>query len=75
MEEHDIKLIIITNKKGTLHYTFFNIHLSFCHLHWQKLMINDTLSSAPKLQMALIVADVFLSALPKDTTYQNFELR
>ncbi|XP_062150878.1 sucrose synthase 5-like isoform X2 [Alnus glutinosa] len=39
------------------------------------LMINDTLSTASKLQMALIVAEVYLSALPKDTTYQNFELR
>lgn len=38
-------------------------------------MINDTLKSAAQLQMALVVADVFLSALPKDTTYQNFELR
>jgi sucrose synthase len=41
----------------------------------QNLMINDTLNTASKLQMALIVADVYLSALPKDTTYQNFELR
>ncbi|KAI9072449.1 hypothetical protein K1719_045593 [Acacia pycnantha] len=41
----------------------------------QKLMINDTLNSAAKLQLALIVADVFLAGLPKDTLYQNFELR
>ncbi|KAE9596113.1 putative sucrose synthase [Lupinus albus] len=41
----------------------------------ESLMINDALSSAPKLQIALILADVFLSALSKDTTYQNFELR
>jgi len=38
-------------------------------------MINDTLSSAAKLQMALIVADVFLSAIPKDTSCQKFEPR
>ncbi|KAK2376830.1 sucrose synthase [Trifolium repens] len=43
--------------------------------HGESLMINDTLSSAAKLQMALIVADVFLSALPKDTAYQKFDLR
>lgn len=41
----------------------------------ESLMINDTLKSAAQLQMALVVADAFLSALPKDTTYQNFELR
>ncbi|XP_061347115.1 sucrose synthase 7-like [Gastrolobium bilobum] len=41
----------------------------------ESLMINDTLSSAAKLQIALIVADTFLAALPKDTAYQNFELR
>lgn len=41
----------------------------------QKLIINDTLSTASKLQMALIVADVFVSALPKDTPYKDFELR
>lgn len=38
-------------------------------------MIDDALSSAAKLQQALIVADVFLSAIPKDTSYHNFELR
>lgn len=41
----------------------------------QNLMISDTLNTAPKLQMALIVAEVYVSALPKDTPYQNFELR
>ncbi|RDY04367.1 Sucrose synthase 5, partial [Mucuna pruriens] len=41
----------------------------------ESLMINDTLNSAAKLQMALVVADAFLSALPIDTAYQNFELR
>ncbi|BAT81309.1 hypothetical protein VIGAN_03099800 [Vigna angularis var. angularis] len=41
----------------------------------EKLMINESLNSAAKLQMALVVADAFLSALPKDTAYQNFELR
>ncbi|KAK7276175.1 hypothetical protein RIF29_17310 [Crotalaria pallida] len=41
----------------------------------ESLMINDTLSTAPKLQMALILADVFLSGIPKETAYQTFELR
>ncbi|KAJ1377368.1 Sucrose synthase [Sesbania bispinosa] len=43
--------------------------------HGESLMINETLNSAAKLQMALVVADVFLSALPKDSAYHNFELR
>ncbi|OMO59820.1 Sucrose synthase [Corchorus capsularis] len=41
----------------------------------EKLMINETLNTAAKLQMALIVAEVSLSDLPKDTPYQNLELR
>ncbi|XP_010528602.1 PREDICTED: sucrose synthase 5 isoform X2 [Tarenaya hassleriana] len=41
----------------------------------EKLMINETLHTASKLQMALILADVFLSELPKETPYQAFELR
>uniref|UniRef100_A0A2N9ENP6 Sucrose synthase n=1 Tax=Fagus sylvatica TaxID=28930 RepID=A0A2N9ENP6_FAGSY len=41
----------------------------------EKLMINSTLDTALKLQTALVVAEVFLSALPKDTPYQEFELR
>ncbi|XP_050227166.1 sucrose synthase 7-like isoform X2 [Mercurialis annua] len=40
----------------------------------EKLMINETLNTVSKLQMALIVAEVYLSQLPKDTPYQNFEL-
>ncbi|KAK6280222.1 hypothetical protein POUND7_020489 [Theobroma cacao] len=41
----------------------------------EKLMINETLNTAAKLQMALIVAEVSLSDLPRDTPYQNLELR
>ncbi|KAG5247239.1 sucrose synthase [Salix suchowensis] len=41
----------------------------------EKLMINETLGTVRKLQMALIVAEVYLSGLPKDTLYQNFEIR
>ncbi|KAF2290524.1 hypothetical protein GH714_014252 [Hevea brasiliensis] len=40
----------------------------------EKLMINDNLNTVSKLQMALIVAEVYLSGLAKDTPYQNFEL-
>ncbi|XP_041002462.1 sucrose synthase 6-like [Juglans microcarpa x Juglans regia] len=41
----------------------------------EKLMINDNLNTASKLQMALIVAELLVSTLPKDTPYNNFELR
>lgn len=41
----------------------------------EKLMINEALNTASKLQMALIIAEVSLSDLPKDTPYQSFELR
>ena len=44
-------------------------------LNLQKLMTNETLSTVRKLQMALIVAEVYLSGLPKDTLYQDFEIR
>ncbi|KAJ8752187.1 hypothetical protein K2173_003795 [Erythroxylum novogranatense] len=40
----------------------------------EKLMINEALNTPAKLQMALIVAEVYLSGLPKDTPYQDFEL-
>ncbi|KAG5227366.1 hypothetical protein OIU76_027867 [Salix suchowensis] len=40
----------------------------------EKLMINETLNTVGKLQMALIVAEVYLSGLAKDTPYQNFEI-
>ncbi|CAN6572663.1 unnamed protein product [Malus baccata var. baccata] len=41
----------------------------------EQLILNETLNTASKLQAALIVTDVHLSALPKDTPFQNFELR
>lgn len=41
----------------------------------EKLMINETLNTASKLQMALILADIFLSVLPPDTPYDNFHLK
>ncbi|KAK2970638.1 hypothetical protein RJ640_000868 [Escallonia rubra] len=40
-----------------------------------KLMINETLSTASKLQGSLIVAEAALSALAKETPYESFELR
>lgn len=41
----------------------------------EKLMINGTLNTAVKLQMALIVADVQLSGLHSGTPYRDIELR
>lgn len=41
----------------------------------QKLMINETLDTVDKLQAALIVAEVSISDLPKDTPYQEFQQR
>ncbi|KAF8378861.1 hypothetical protein HHK36_030210 [Tetracentron sinense] len=41
----------------------------------ENLMINETLNTVRKLQMELVVAEVFVSSLPKDTPYQNFEQR
>ncbi|KAJ0963883.1 hypothetical protein J5N97_029005 [Dioscorea zingiberensis] len=41
----------------------------------QKLMINETLDSVNKLQMQLLLAEVFLSGLPKNTPFQKFEQR
>ncbi|KAJ7960031.1 Sucrose synthase [Quillaja saponaria] len=41
----------------------------------ENLMINDTLNTAAKLQLALIVSEVYLTALPKDTPFSTFELR
>ena len=38
-------------------------------------MIKDTLNTLPKLQIALKVAEAYVSALHKDTPYQSFEDR
>ncbi|KAK1592986.1 hypothetical protein Q3G72_033980 [Acer saccharum] len=50
-------------------------YLLSLELQEEKLMINENLNTAEKLQMALIIAEVYLSALPKDTPFQTFELR
>ncbi|XP_054818263.1 sucrose synthase 7-like [Prosopis cineraria] len=39
----------------------------------ESLLINETLGSAANLQLALVGADTFLSSLPMDTPYENFE--
>ncbi|KAB2611950.1 sucrose synthase 5-like [Pyrus ussuriensis x Pyrus communis] len=41
----------------------------------EQLILNETLNTALKLQAALIVTEVYLSTLPKETPFQNFELR
>nr|GEU88194.1 sucrose synthase 7-like [Tanacetum cinerariifolium] len=41
--------------------------------HGEKLMINETLDTVSSLQKALIVADVYLSAHPKDEPFRTFE--
>ncbi|KAL5721659.1 sucrose synthase [Ranunculus cassubicifolius] len=41
----------------------------------ENLMINEKLNTVDKLQAALIVADEYLNSLPKDTAYQNFEIK
>ncbi|KAL7201770.1 hypothetical protein ACSBR1_033467 [Camellia fascicularis] len=41
--------------------------------HGENLMINENINTVSKLQAGLIVADVYVSALPNDTPYQNFE--
>lgn len=38
-------------------------------------MINSTLDTVSKLQTALIVAEVFVGRLPKNTPFQKFEQR
>ncbi|XP_076926519.1 sucrose synthase 7-like [Bidens hawaiensis] len=46
-------------------------HLLALNYHGEKLMINETLDTVSKLQKALIVADVYLSAHPKDDQYST----
>nr|APT67192.1 Susy7 [Bambusa emeiensis] len=41
----------------------------------EKLMINDTIDTVNKLQAALLLAEVFVSSLPKYTPYLKFEQR
>lgn len=48
-------------------------YLLSLNLHGDKLMINDTINNVSKLQIALMVADVALATLPKETPYQSFE--
>ncbi|KAI8523866.1 hypothetical protein RHMOL_Rhmol13G0105300 [Rhododendron molle] len=48
-------------------------YLLALNYHGENLMINETLNTVEKLQTTLVVAHVYISALPKDTPYQNFE--
>ncbi|KAM3298470.1 hypothetical protein ACQJBY_040098 [Aegilops geniculata] len=41
----------------------------------EKLMVNDTIDTVDKLQTALLLAEVFVSGLPKFTPYLKFEQR
>ncbi|KAI3982981.1 hypothetical protein MKX01_010464 [Papaver californicum] len=41
----------------------------------EKLMINENLNTITKLETALVVAEVFVSALPSETPYHKFEQR
>ncbi|KAF7105257.1 hypothetical protein CFC21_106087 [Triticum aestivum] len=41
----------------------------------EKLMVNDTINTVDKLQTALLLAEVFVSGLPKFTPYLKFEQR
>lgn len=50
-------------------------YLQSLNLHGDKLMINDNIDTVSKMQTALVVADVALATLPKDTPYQTFELK
>ncbi|PSS00265.1 Sucrose synthase [Actinidia chinensis var. chinensis] len=50
-------------------------YLLSLNYHEEKLMINETINTAAKLQSALIVAEAALLTLPKDTPYQDFEQR
>uniref|UniRef100_A0A7N0U4Y2 Sucrose synthase n=1 Tax=Kalanchoe fedtschenkoi TaxID=63787 RepID=A0A7N0U4Y2_KALFE len=50
-------------------------HLLALNYHGEKLMINETMDSVEKLQTALIAAEVYISALPRDTPYQYFDQR
>ncbi|XP_058787768.1 sucrose synthase 5-like isoform X1 [Vicia villosa] len=73
---HFVSKFLTSRFSGKLAKTkpIYNYLLSLTH-QGESLMINDTLSSVAKLQMALTVADAFLSALPLDTPYHDFEPR
>ncbi|XP_023523280.1 sucrose synthase 5-like [Cucurbita pepo subsp. pepo] len=47
-------------------------YLQALHHRGESLMINKKLSSVSKLQSALFVAQLYLSSLPKDTPYEEF---
>ncbi|XP_030472334.2 sucrose synthase 7 [Syzygium oleosum] len=54
--------------------SFLEFLLALNH-HGENLMINQNLNTVSKLQVALIAAEAFISAFPKDAPVQNFEQR
>ena len=44
-------------------------------MNMQKLMVNDTIDTVNKLQTALLLAEVFVSGLPRYTPFLKFEQR
>ncbi|XP_062159903.1 sucrose synthase 7-like [Alnus glutinosa] len=50
-------------------------YLQALNHHGESLMINGTVNTVSMLQNALVAAEVFVSGLPKDTPFQNFEQR
>lgn len=47
----------------------------FLTMNMQSLMVSESLDTTKKLQTALILAEVFVSALSKETPYHQFEPR
>ncbi|KAK9996706.1 hypothetical protein SO802_021392 [Lithocarpus litseifolius] len=50
-------------------------YLQALNHHGENLIINANLDTVAKLQNALVKAELFVSAFPKDTPYQSFEQR
>ncbi|XP_073279170.1 sucrose synthase 5-like isoform X1 [Primulina huaijiensis] len=64
----------LSNKSLESAQSLVDYLLSLSH-QGEKLVINETLSTVSKLQGALIVAELALMSLPKDTPYHSFEMR
>ncbi|XP_038971006.1 sucrose synthase 7-like isoform X2 [Phoenix dactylifera] len=62
------------NEKSESMKTLLDYLLALNH-RGEKLMINNTLDTVNKLQTALLLAEVFVSALPNNTPFQKFEQR
>jgi len=64
-----------TNKNATLPMIAPEVDGFYFGPDLQNLIINQNLNSVPKLQAALIAAEAFVSAFPKDEPVQKFEQR